>query len=301
MGVSAPLVINEEGSCLSSSSNVQNDYNWWNSLIQAQNTLGIGAGAYYWLSSSGLGGSYDGEELLTSGYTPNTMGQEYINAYTAPTLTTTTPSTPAPTATPTPTPAPTVTPTQQRHQLRHQFQPQHQVPLRSNTRADGNPRYNRNSISNSSPGNNWHSNPNRYFDTHGHPSAYRYLNASDINANSRSNLGNNSTSPTLNTYVAIDHHDSSAKSNLNISISTPETTSNIQVNTHAPANPSSSPQQPPQKRRVHIQLVKIRQRNLLSKTLKNPFSFGKNSNAQLMAVSQILCRVVFETVALKIL
>ncbi len=82
MGVNAPLVINEEGSCLLSSSNPQNDYTWWNSLLQAQMADGIGAGAYYWLSASGLGGTYDGEELLTSGYTPNTMGQEYINAYT---------------------------------------------------------------------------------------------------------------------------------------------------------------------------------------------------------------------------
>ena len=29
MGVNAPLVINEEGSCLSSSPNRQNDYTWW--------------------------------------------------------------------------------------------------------------------------------------------------------------------------------------------------------------------------------------------------------------------------------
>jgi hypothetical protein len=107
MGVNAPLVINEEGSCLSSSSNVQNDYNWWNTLLQAQDTLGIGAGAYYWLSSSGLGPTYDGEELLTSGYTPNTMGQEYINAYTGATTT----PTPTPTGTPTPTPSPTPTAT----------------------------------------------------------------------------------------------------------------------------------------------------------------------------------------------
>ncbi len=84
MGVSAPVVMNEEGDGSLSSSNVTNDYIWWNNLLQAQNALGIGAGAYYWLSSRGLGPTYDGNELLTSGYAPNTMGQEYITAYISP-------------------------------------------------------------------------------------------------------------------------------------------------------------------------------------------------------------------------
>ncbi len=57
MGVSAPLVINEEGSCTSSSPNVQNDYTWWQNLILAQRDLGVGAGAYYWISDQGLGRS----------------------------------------------------------------------------------------------------------------------------------------------------------------------------------------------------------------------------------------------------
>ncbi len=105
MDVSAPLVINEEGSCLSSSSNTANDATWWTNLLTAQYACGIGDGAYYWLSSSGLGGTYDGEELLSSGYTPNTMGQDYINAYVAPPAT----PTPAPTATPISTSVPTVT------------------------------------------------------------------------------------------------------------------------------------------------------------------------------------------------
>ena len=81
MGISAPVVMNEEGDCSLQSANVTNDYVWWSNLLQAQDALGIGSGAYYWLSSSGLGGTFDGNELLTSGYTPNTMGQEYINAY----------------------------------------------------------------------------------------------------------------------------------------------------------------------------------------------------------------------------
>ena len=33
MGVTAPLVVNEEGSCLSSSPNKQNDYTWWQNLV----------------------------------------------------------------------------------------------------------------------------------------------------------------------------------------------------------------------------------------------------------------------------
>jgi hypothetical protein len=81
MGISAPVVMNEEGDCSLQSAKVTNDYVWWSNLLQAQGALGIGSGAYYWLSSSGLGGTFDGNDLLTSGYTPNTMGQEYINAY----------------------------------------------------------------------------------------------------------------------------------------------------------------------------------------------------------------------------
>jgi hypothetical protein len=119
MGVSAPLVINEEGSCTTSSPNKQNDYTWWQNLILAQRDLGVGACAYYWLSDSGLGGVYSGETLLTSGYSPNTMGQSYINAYNGvPPSPTATPTptpipspTPQPTASPTPAPAPTTSPT----------------------------------------------------------------------------------------------------------------------------------------------------------------------------------------------
>jgi hypothetical protein len=81
MGTTAPLVSNEEGDCSALTSNIANDYVWWNNLLQAQNALGIGAGAYYWLSSNGLGGAYAGEDLLISGYTPNTFGQIYINAH----------------------------------------------------------------------------------------------------------------------------------------------------------------------------------------------------------------------------
>jgi hypothetical protein len=110
MGVSAPLIINEEGSCLSYSKNVQNDYTWWSNLILAQRDLGVNAGAYYWVSDSGLGGVYSGESMLKSGYTSNTMGTSYINAYNGAPAATPTP-TPVPTASPTPMPTATATPT----------------------------------------------------------------------------------------------------------------------------------------------------------------------------------------------
>lgn len=125
MGITAPLVINEEGSCLQYSSNRARDVTWWTNLLAAQRDLNIGAGAYYWLSDSGLGPVYAGESMLSSGYSPNDMGQAYINAYKPtsvqiekPTSTATptpaTPATPAPTpvATPEPTVAPTPAPTQ---------------------------------------------------------------------------------------------------------------------------------------------------------------------------------------------
>ena len=125
MGVSAPLVINEEGSCLSSSSNKQNDYTWWQNLVLAQRDLNVGAVAYYWLSDSGLGGVYSGETMLSNGYSPNAMGTSFINAYNG-----------SPTATVAPTPVPTATPApipvlhlhqnrlQKQHQNRRQYQHQ---------------------------------------------------------------------------------------------------------------------------------------------------------------------------------
>ena len=75
MGVTAPLVINEEGSCLAVSANKQNDYQWWQNIVLAQRDLGIGAVPYYWMSEGGLGGSFIGEAILSGGYSPNTMGQ----------------------------------------------------------------------------------------------------------------------------------------------------------------------------------------------------------------------------------
>jgi hypothetical protein len=109
MGIAAPLVINEEGSCLSSSPNKQNDYTWWGNVVLAQRDLNVGAGAYYWLSDSGLGGVFSGESMLSSGYSPNIMGQSYISAYQATAMNPTV--TPAPTVAPTAMPKPTATPT----------------------------------------------------------------------------------------------------------------------------------------------------------------------------------------------
>ena len=120
MGIVAPLVINEEGSCLSYSSNRPRDVTWWTNLLLAQRDLNIGAGAYYWLSDAGLGPVYAGESMLSSGYSPNDMGQAFINAYKAgstqietpaPTATPSPTPSPTPVATPSPTPEPTVAPT----------------------------------------------------------------------------------------------------------------------------------------------------------------------------------------------
>ncbi|MDR0493822.1 MAG: glycoside hydrolase family 5 protein [Nitrososphaerota archaeon] len=123
MGTVAPLVINEEGSCLTKTNNAKNDLTWWTNLLRAQYDLGLGAGAYYWLSDAGLGNIYAGETMLSRGYEPNAMGQAYINNYKPPTPTSisatptpisatpTSTSTPVPTPTPTPVPTPTPTPT----------------------------------------------------------------------------------------------------------------------------------------------------------------------------------------------
>ena len=113
MGVNAPLVDNEAGSCMSyvASNDVQNELNWWDALVHSSRDLGIGVVAYYWMSDSDLGPVYLGEALLTGSWVsgtaspaPNAVGQIFLNYA---------PSTPAPTPTPTPTPAPTPTPTPQ--------------------------------------------------------------------------------------------------------------------------------------------------------------------------------------------
>jgi hypothetical protein len=112
MGVNAPLVINEEGSCLANSPNHQNDLTWWTNVVAAQRDLNLGACAYYWLSDGGLGGVYSGETMLSSGYLPNEMGQAYISGYNGATI-----AAPAPTQaaapTATETPQPTATQTEQ--------------------------------------------------------------------------------------------------------------------------------------------------------------------------------------------
>ena len=110
MGVSYPLVINEQGSSSAVSANPSTDQAWYKTVLAAEVNLGIGLSGYFWLSDSGLGYAWTGETLMSTGtnYTPNTMGQEFINAYVPPTAA---PSpSPSPTPTATPTPAPTATP-----------------------------------------------------------------------------------------------------------------------------------------------------------------------------------------------
>ena len=88
MGVNAPLVINEAGSCLFSvpSDDLSAELNWWNALNQAASTLSIGLTGYYWISESDLGPAYSGETFLSGSWdrgaaspTPNEMGQIFLN------------------------------------------------------------------------------------------------------------------------------------------------------------------------------------------------------------------------------
>ncbi len=128
MGVNYPLVVNEEGSSMAISSDKNTDVNWYKTVLSAQINNGIGLSGYFWVSDAGIGFAWTGETLMSTGtnYTPNAMGQAFINAYVPPTPnaapspspTPTPPSltpTPMPTATPAPTPSPTLvtTPTSQ--------------------------------------------------------------------------------------------------------------------------------------------------------------------------------------------
>lgn len=112
MGWNVPLVINEEGSCLSAvealGKDVQDSYIWFENLLKVQRDLGIGMGAYYWLSDNGIGPIYTARlTLLSKGenYTPNPMGQAFIDSYVQ-TITPTTGPTNNPIITPSPVPLP---------------------------------------------------------------------------------------------------------------------------------------------------------------------------------------------------
>jgi hypothetical protein len=121
MGVSYPFVINEQGSSSAVSANIATDQAWYKTVLTAEDNLNLGMSGYFWVSDAGLGPCWTGETMLSTGtnYTPNIMGQEFINSYVAPSpsptpSTTPTPSptpTPIPTATPTPSPTPTPKPT----------------------------------------------------------------------------------------------------------------------------------------------------------------------------------------------
>ncbi len=67
MGVTAPLVINEAGSCMSyvAPDDVQNELGWWDAINHAAYTLKTGLTAYYWMSDTDLGPVYSGEALLS--------------------------------------------------------------------------------------------------------------------------------------------------------------------------------------------------------------------------------------------
>lgn len=118
MGVTAPLVINEAGSCQNTvtTRDLTNEVNWWTGLCSAANTLGVGLAAYYWMSDTDLGPTYSGLSLLTgtwgtsaSSPTPNRFGRVFLNS--APTTSPTSTPTATPTVSPIPSPTPTTKPT----------------------------------------------------------------------------------------------------------------------------------------------------------------------------------------------
>lgn len=89
MGVNAPLVINEAGSCQNTITpyDLTNELNWWSSLNSAAKTLGVGLAAYYWMSDTDLGPVYSGLSLLTGAWEhgasspqPNLLGSIFLNA-----------------------------------------------------------------------------------------------------------------------------------------------------------------------------------------------------------------------------
>lgn len=89
MGVNAPLVINEAGSCQNAITHYDlvNELSWWNNLNGAAKNLGIGLAAYYWMSDTDLGPVYSGLSLLTGAWEhgasspqPNLLGSIFFNA-----------------------------------------------------------------------------------------------------------------------------------------------------------------------------------------------------------------------------
>ncbi len=92
MGVNAPLVINEAGSCWTTVTykDQSDELGWWSALNSASKTQRIGVTAYYWMSDSDLGPVYSGEALLSGSWSitdasplPNAMGQIFISANSA--------------------------------------------------------------------------------------------------------------------------------------------------------------------------------------------------------------------------
>ncbi len=107
MGVNAPLVINEAGSCMAvvAPGDIANELGWWDGLNHAAANLEIGVTAYFWMSDSDFGPIYAGEALLNGTWpagvaspAPNNLGKIFLNYAIG------TPLTATPTATPNPTP-----------------------------------------------------------------------------------------------------------------------------------------------------------------------------------------------------
>ena len=61
MGVSYPLVINEQGSSSAISPNISTDQAWYKTVLTAEDNLNIGFSGYFWVSDAGLGPCWTGK------------------------------------------------------------------------------------------------------------------------------------------------------------------------------------------------------------------------------------------------
>ena len=108
MGVSAPLVFNEAGDCSYYSTNLTNDYIWWDAVNKAAYANDIGISAYYFARFITLGGiaGVNLGIIDTAPYSPNTFGQIFINDSVGNSLVLTN-SSPSPSPSPPPSSPPT--------------------------------------------------------------------------------------------------------------------------------------------------------------------------------------------------
>ncbi len=80
MGVTAPLVFNEAGDCSYYSSNMTNDYIWWNNFCEAAWSDNISVTAYYFDRNYSAGGIAEANLglIASAPYTPSQFGTTFI-------------------------------------------------------------------------------------------------------------------------------------------------------------------------------------------------------------------------------